>query len=107
MRDLEVDPIASAGEREAQEGGTAPVGPPWRIPVCVAFERGGVCESVVAGRTGLFFGEPTPEALADAVRRAAARPWNAEEIRAQALNFTPQRFIDGLDRCLAAVLEET
>ncbi len=73
----------------------------------VAFERGGVCESVVAGRTGLFFGEPTPEALADAVRRAAARPWNAEEIRAQALNFTPQRFIDGLDRCLAAVLEET
>lgn len=72
----------------------------------VAFGVGGVRESVVADRTGVFFDEPTPEALADAVRRAAARRWNPEEIRAQALRFSPPRFIEGLDRCLTRAMSE-
>ncbi len=72
----------------------------------VAFGQGGVRESVIAGRTGEFFDAPDAAALAAAVRRAAARAWNSGEIRARAMEFAPQRFLEGLDRAIRAGLEE-
>lgn len=53
----------------------------------VALGRGGTLETVVEDETGLFFAEPTVTALADAVRRFAARDWSVEVCRANARRF--------------------
>ncbi|HQF20830.1 MAG TPA: glycosyltransferase [Kiritimatiellia bacterium] len=62
----------------------------------VALGRGGLLETVVAGTTGVFFAEQTPEALAAAVRDAAQREWQPATIRAHAEQFSEARFLDGL-----------
>ncbi|MCX6997305.1 MAG: glycosyltransferase [Kiritimatiellaeota bacterium] len=71
----------------------------------VAFARGGVLETVLAGETGVFFDEQTETALLAAVETAAAQRWSRAAIRRQAERFTPQQFVDGLarslERCLA------
>jgi glycosyltransferase involved in cell wall biosynthesis len=63
----------------------------------IAYAKGGVLETVTP-RTGLFFSEQTPAALAAAVRQfdaweAAFRP---EEARAQAQRFAKQAFHRGI-----------
>ncbi len=72
----------------------------------IAFGHGGVRESVVDGLTGLFFDEPFPEALVDAVRRAVPLSWNSSAIRAHAEQFSPQHFIDGIARAIEECLQE-
>jgi glycosyltransferase involved in cell wall biosynthesis len=62
----------------------------------LAFGKGGLLETVVDGKTGVFFGEQTPEALADAAVRAEGIAWDAAAIRAHAEQFSEQRFLDGL-----------
>ena len=73
----------------------------------VAFGRGGLLETVVAGQTGVFFQEQTPEALAAAVAFAARNGWEAAAIRAHAEQFSEARFMAGLrteiERTLAGV----
>jgi glycosyltransferase involved in cell wall biosynthesis len=71
----------------------------------VAFGRGGLLETVVAGTTGVFFPEQTPEALAEAVASAAVLDWNPAAIRAHAEQFGEARFLAGLRAEVAAVLE--
>ena len=72
----------------------------------VAFGRGGATETVVDGETGVFFGEQTPEALADAVARAESIRWDAAAIRARAEEFSIARFresmAEALSNCLCA-----
>jgi len=53
----------------------------------IAYGGGGALETVVDGRTGLFFGEQTPESLAAALRRFEAMGFDQEEIRRHALQF--------------------
>ena len=69
---------------EAQSAGT---------PV-LAFHRGGACETVVDGKTGLFFEAQTPDSLADCIQRferegVACSP---EEIREHSRKFSEARF---------------
>ena len=70
----------------------------------LAFGRGGLLETVVDGRTGLFFGEQTPEALAAAATRAAGMAWDAAAIRAHAEGFGEERFLRGLREEIDALL---
>jgi glycosyltransferase involved in cell wall biosynthesis len=78
----------------------------------IALGEGGAVETVVppedAGRgaTGLFFDDPTPASLADAVRRFEGMPFDAEALRANAARFTRERFLEGMRRELAAVMPE-
>ena len=58
----------------------------------LAYGRGGACETVVAGKTGLFFSEQSPESLAGAVADFERREFNAEAIRAHAMQFSRERF---------------
>jgi UDP-N-acetylmuramyl pentapeptide phosphotransferase/UDP-N-acetylglucosamine-1-phosphate transferase/glycosyltransferase involved in cell wall biosynthesis len=58
----------------------------------IAFGRGGVTESVVSGKTGLFFGEQTPESLIAAVEEFEQCQWDPAEIRASAERFSVARF---------------
>ena len=62
----------------------------------LAYGKGGLLETVVAGRTGVFFQEQTPDALADAVARAEQLDWDAAAIRAHAEQFSEARFLEGL-----------
>ena len=71
---------------EAQAAGT---------PV-LAFGLGGALETVVAGETGLFFGEQTVESVCTAIEEFEGRTWDAGRCRANAQNFGIDRFTDGM-----------
>ncbi|HYO07482.1 MAG TPA: glycosyltransferase, partial [Tepidisphaeraceae bacterium] len=60
----------------------------------IAFGRGGVTESVVAGRTGVFFHEQSPESLMAAVDAFERVDWDAAAIRQHAHRFSVSRFRD-------------
>ncbi len=65
----------------------------------IAFGRGGVTESVVAGVTGFFFDEQTPQSLIDAIREfEAAAPLDPAVIRRNAQRFSIARFCDEFSR---------
>ena len=60
----------------------------------IAFGKGGALETVVSGRTGLFFHEPTPEALVEAVQafETMERSFVPADIAAHARRFSKARF---------------
>ena len=58
----------------------------------IAFAGGGALDTVVDGVTGLFFHEPTPHSLADAVRRFDDAHFDPAAIREFALRFDTQVF---------------
>ena len=71
----------------------------------LAYGRGGLLETVVAGKTGIFFDEQTSAALADAAVRAESIAWDAAAIRAHAEQFSEQRFLDGLRAEIERLME--
>lgn len=73
---------------EAQAAGT---------PV-IAYGRGGVTESVIARKTGLFFGEQTPASIRGAIAafESGRYTFDATEIRANAERFSPEVFARGM-----------
>ena len=62
-------------------------------PVAV-LRWGGFLDTVEEGETGIFFDSPTPDAVADALRRLRCHRWDADRIRAHAERFSEVRFID-------------
>ncbi len=58
----------------------------------VALRAGGVLDSVVEGQTGIFFSEPTVDALSRALDEVESRPWDRAAIRAHAAGFSRARF---------------
>jgi glycosyltransferase involved in cell wall biosynthesis len=70
----------------------------------VAFGRGGALETVIPGKTGIFFDEQTNDSLAQAVDQCASTQWEPDEIRAHAELFATQRFVDGLAQSINACL---
>lgn len=58
----------------------------------IAYGVGGALETVVPNRTGLFFYEPTAEALAAAVQEAETVTWQSQAIRDHALTFDYDHF---------------
>src|SRR5690606_29192960 len=66
----------------------------------IAFGRGGARETVIDGRTGVFFNEQTPEAIADAVLRfeEVESSFDVETIRRNAERFSEERFRDEFRR---------
>jgi glycosyltransferase involved in cell wall biosynthesis len=62
----------------------------------VAYGAGGSLETVVEGRTGVFFREPDAASLADALRAASAIRFDRAALVAHARSFSPERFRAGL-----------
>ncbi|MGC8786026.1 MAG: glycosyltransferase [Anaerolineae bacterium] len=64
----------------------------------IAYAGGGALETVVEGKTGLFFHEPTPESLMEAVQRFDDVSFDPAAIREHALHFDravfQQKFAD-------------
>lgn len=68
---------------EAQACGTPVIG----------LSRGGVCESVIDGETGVLFAEQNSSAIIDAVRRFEMKTdWSPRRIRNHAMRFSAERF---------------
>lgn len=58
----------------------------------IAFNKGGAAETVVAGKTGVFFDEQSWEALSDAVIRFKPDDYDPVAIRKHAERFSGERF---------------
>lgn len=69
----------------------------------VALARGGALDTVADGETGVLVPEPTVEAFAAGLRRAADTAWDDAGIRARAERFSRARFVNDMDR----ILDET
>jgi len=62
----------------------------------IAYNEGGAKETVVAGKTGIFFNAQTPEAVVAAVEEFKKMSWKAEEIREQAKRFSEEIFFNNI-----------
>jgi glycosyltransferase involved in cell wall biosynthesis len=69
----------------------------------IAYAAGGALETIVAGETGTFFGEPAAGALAAAIRAFDPSRFDPARLRAHAETFRPERFVERL----RAIVEET
>lgn len=58
----------------------------------IAFRGGGYLETVVEGKTGLFFGEPTVESLIKVIKKLSNLVIKEEDCRTQAKKFSKERF---------------
>ncbi len=70
----------------------------------IAFNRGGVLESVIQDVTGYFFPQQVEESLMLAVEEAADMKWDPAAIRTNAERFGVQQFIDGISRSIQKCL---
>lgn len=65
------------------------------LPV-VAFGKGGARESLIDGRTAVFFDDAEPSSLLEAIERLTVTHWDDGVIRANAARFSPETFRCGL-----------
>lgn len=68
----------------------------------IALKKGGALETVVDGVTGVFFDEPTDDALAAAVETSEKIPWQPRRIREHAEQFSERCFLEKMDAVLLA-----
>ena len=61
------------------------------VPV-ISIARGGATETVVPGKTGVFFPDLNTESLKGAIDKIQSIPFNKDSIRAHALEFSRHRF---------------
>jgi glycosyltransferase involved in cell wall biosynthesis len=66
----------------------------------IAYGSGGALDTIIEDQTGLFFREPTADALADAVRRMETMRFDPTLLRAHAERFAVPRFQRELDEAL-------
>lgn len=60
----------------------------------IAYGKGGLTETVVEGKTGTFFGEPTAESLAGAIKDFKASDYRTEVLVSRAQEFGMDKFRD-------------
>jgi glycosyltransferase involved in cell wall biosynthesis len=65
-----------------------------------ALRGGGYLDTVVDGRTGVFFAEPTASAIRDAVERLCQLAWDEAAIAGHAAAYSPARFAECLRELL-------
>lgn len=58
----------------------------------IAYRKGGATETIIEGKTGLFFDEQTVESLVVALKRFKEEDFNSADIRQQAEQFSTERF---------------
>jgi len=58
----------------------------------IAFRGGGYLESVIEGKTGEFFNQPTVESLVEVLKNFKPEKYKAEDCIAQAKKFSKERF---------------
>jgi glycosyltransferase involved in cell wall biosynthesis len=61
------------------------------VPV-IAFKKGGATDTVIPGKTGIFFNEQKPDSLISAVKRFEKKTFDKKEILLNAQRFSKARF---------------
>ena len=61
------------------------------VPV-VAYKKGGAIDTVIAGKTGIFFEEQNPESLIYAVRKLEEKRFNARALMLNSSKFSKENF---------------
>jgi glycosyltransferase involved in cell wall biosynthesis len=61
----------------------------------IAYGKGGVTETVLEGKTGLFYADQTAESLADGVRRFEGMTLSGTACRENSLRFSSEKFRSG------------
>jgi len=64
----------------------------------IAYGAGGSLETIIDGKTGLFFKEQTAESLISVVKRFRDESFNSKEIRAHAEKFSTENFKDKMKK---------
>ncbi len=72
----------------------------------IAYGKGGVRETVVQGETGIFFNQPTPASLREAIKESQTMVWDPGKIRSRAMQFNRSRFKSELADTIKACLEK-
>ena len=72
----------------------------------IALRAGGALETIVEGKTGVFFDDPSAESLARALRDFDAARYDAGKLRLHAERFAPDRFIEKLRAIVERVRAE-
>lgn len=70
----------------------------------IAFRGGGALDTVIDGKTGLFFDEQTPDALCEALKRLPTLAFDAREVRTNAERFDVEHFVRNLSRFVDDVI---
>lgn len=71
----------------------------------IAYGKGGVLDSVVDGKTGVFFKEQTVDSLVDAIERFESMTFDSQEIRKHALTFDESVFQKRIEEFVLAKTE--
>ncbi len=69
------------------------------VPV-IAYRSGGVVESVVDKKTGIFFDELSVKAVMDAINRFNKMKIKPEDCIKQAKKFSKEKFIKGIEKVI-------
>lgn len=67
----------------------------------IALRQGGVVESIIEGKTGEFFDEPTVESLVKVLKKFKPEKYKPEDCRKQAQKFSKERFKREIRRFVA------
>lgn len=74
------------------------------VPV-IAYRAGGALDTIIEGKTGLFFEEQTVESLLDALARFSVESFDAKEIQHWARTFSEERFRERFSLLLKREME--
>lgn len=72
----------------------------------IAYGKGGVLDSVIDGKTGVFFKEQTAESLKDAITKFENMKFDKQEIRKHALEFDESVFQEKIRKFVEEKIEE-
>lgn len=70
----------------------------------VAYEQGGALETVVPGKTGIFFDEQTEESLVNALKKLDSMKINSNDCIENAAKFSKEKFISNFKQTVASLL---
>ncbi len=97
ITDLEKEVLMSKAKAfvfasEDEDFGITPVEATAAATPVIAYSSGGVLESVIEGKTGIFFNELTTESLDEAIKKLEKVKFNKEEMFNHAQKFSKERF---------------
>jgi glycosyltransferase involved in cell wall biosynthesis len=72
----------------------------------VALNEGGTTETVIDGETGILVEAPTAEAFEDGLARVLRLRDDPDAVRANALRFSRQRFLESFKAAVASAIDE-
>lgn len=77
------------------------------IPV-LAYGKGGALETVIDGKTGMFFPEQTVESVIECIEgfEKHGASWNKEEIRKHSEYFSQEKFVSNFTQYLVSKLKK-